>query len=50
MRQVQRMIESAKISLPDDDYANAVSLMEHGEHELAFDLVCQQLYEVEAAL
>jgi hypothetical protein len=42
------VIEMAKAALPEDDYANAVSLIEHGEHELALDLICQQLYEVEA--
>lgn len=43
-------LESTTFGLTDSDINNAKSLLEHGEYGVAFELICDQLYEHDTPL
>ncbi len=47
---VRFVIESCETSLPAQDTANALDLLDHNEWGLALTLICEQLYEYDVRI
>lgn len=49
-RKIKEILEKSKCSLRDSDIKNASDFIVHGEYGVAFELICEQLYENDAVI
>jgi hypothetical protein len=47
---LKEVLEDSKEFLSIDDYENATVLIDNGEHLLALELICEQLYEYDSKI